>query len=71
MVFIKNNLDMDFNSMNEIPVKKENLVCAFHGDIESSLNTMKKRLDILIVITLVNAFLTGGTLVFKYAKLFF
>ena len=70
MVLIKNNLDMDF-SMNEIPVKKENLVCAFHGDIETALIDMKKRLDILIIITVINAFLTGGTLVFKYAKLFF
>ena len=51
-------------------LKKEDLTCPFHGDVEISLTNMRKRLDILIFITIVNALLSGGT-VFKYfIKLF-
>ena len=51
--------------MNTGPVKKENLVCVFHEPFEKDLCRMKRRLDILILITIVNALLTGAHLVLK------
>jgi len=56
--------------MNTERKKKEDLVCAFHGDLEGSLCRMKRRLDILILITILNALLTGAHLVLKIPLMF-
>ena len=56
--------------MNAGHVKKENLVCAFHKGFETDLCRMKKRVDILILIAVVNALLTGAHLAIRLPSLF-
>lgn len=46
-------------------LKKENLVCVFHEDLEKDLCRMKRRLDILLIIAIVNALLTGAHIVLR------
>lgn len=54
----------------EIKIKKEDLVCAFHSDVECNLQDMKKKLDILLYIAILNALFTGAHLIFKLPLLF-
>ena len=49
-------------------ITKEDLTCAFHKDLEVKVGSMRKKLDILILITIVNALLSGVE-VMKYFKL--
>lgn len=51
-------------------IKKDDLVCAFHTGFEKDLCRMKRRLDILILITIVNALLTGAQVILKIPYIF-
>lgn len=56
--------------MNTEPVKKNEIVCAFHRDVEYTVCNLKKRVDVLIYITIVNALLTGAHIALKLPSIF-
>lgn len=56
--------------MSSEPVKKNDIVCAFHSDLEHDVCRMKRRLDILILITIINALLTGAQVILKLPSVF-
>ena len=51
-------------------IRKDQIVCAFHDDVDKDLCRMKKRLDILILITFLNVLLSGANIIFKIPTLF-
>ena len=51
-------------------VKKEALTCAFHGDMEKDICHMKKKLDVIILITAINVLLSGAEVYKFFLKLF-
>lgn len=58
------------NEKRNDKIKKDDIVCAFHSGFEKDLCRMKRRLDILIVITIVNALLTGAHVLLKLPYVF-
>ena len=56
--------------METEPLKKEQIVCAFHDDFEKKICHVKKRVDVIIYFVIINALLTGGHLILKLPLIF-
>ena len=50
-------------------IKKDDLVCAFHEPFEKSMCRMKRRLDWLVLITVINALLAGANIILRLPNL--